>query len=701
MDNNTPVNIEEEEEFTLEDNPDVGINPEIENKLEQDNIEDIADINIPFPSDSYLKREVPRDPVKPFGFKVFNKNNLNCTGNCNNGQTVKKTTKPMVAQQPVQQPVPEPTQQAAQIMKKTTKFAEPAQQAAQIMKKTTKPVTQNAFAVVPKPMVAQQPVQQPVPEPAQQAAQTVKKTTKPVTQNAFAVVPKPIVAQQPVQQPAQQAVQPTPSIFVNNDQPVNKPYVVNNLEELPAVIESNSSRCRSKKFIPLLLWDGTFEVINMTSLNKNNKNVLQQHISAVNYDELYYLFPDFSDSEFLRYVISYDNPITVAVLAPSIKNKQTIWKNKVNTDPNFVKTINEFNQQQIMKLADYYDTTEEEIRKNIKTVMDAYFELNKEKIHRMSLPLDKKTKCLKKLPTLENYRRTVYGVDPCYVKYTPIKNLKNAKEFFYTENEYNSIFNKSQPCNKSCNQPVQQPCNQPVQQNVQQNVQEDAQQNVQEDVQQGLSPEDKSMVYQVYKIMQAYQAGRDSVLKENQSDNSDNDEPTIEFVKTKYENINGPDITTVKEEVKEEVKETPKKLFKCKDTCVKDCNKPEENKMSRKDCINTVPAKEGYRRVMVTQTPCDVKYVESKKMSRKDCINTLPAKEGYRRVMVKQNPCEVKYVETKKKNIENNIIGTVVSNPLICDDDCKYKFDVIKNFLDATGTHIVKNNKKSRQSKKN
>ena len=402
MDNNTPVNIEEEEEFILEDNPDVGVNPEIENKLEQDNLEYIDDIDIPFPSESYLKQPIPKEPVKPFGFKIFNKNNLNCTGNCNNVQTVKKTTKPVTIQQ-----VPEP---------------EPIQ----TVKKTTKPVTQNAFAVVPKPMVAQQ-----VPEPAQ----AVKKTTKPVTQNVFAVVPKPMIAQQ-VPEPA--------PIFVKAEQPINKPYVVNNLEELPAVIESNSSKCRSKKFIPLLLWDGTFEIMNMTSLNKNNKNILQQHISAINYDELYYLFPDFSDSDFKRYVISYDNPITVAILAPSINRNQTIWKNKVSSDPAFINTINEFNKHQIEKLADYYNTTEEEIKKNIQTVMNAYFEINKEKISIKSLPLNKKTNCLKnKLPVLENYRRYVIGVDPCKARYVPNKNVKNGKEFIYTENDYNSIFNNN------------------------------------------------------------------------------------------------------------------------------------------------------------------------------------------------------------------------------------------------------------------
>ena len=90
-----------------------------------------------------------------------------------------------------------------------------------------------------------------------------------------------------------------------------------------------------------------------------------------------------------------------------------------------------------------------------------------------------------------------------------------------------------------------------------------------------------------------------------------------------------------------------------------------------------------------------------KPMTRKECLATAPKQKGFRRSLVSLNPCKVKYIEMQnKKDASDKIVGTVVNNPLYTDSECLYKYHMIKDFLDATNTHLVKNAKKSKKTTK-
>ena len=96
------------------------------------------------------------------------------------------------------------------------------------------------------------------------------------------------------------------------------------------------------------------------------------------------------------------------------------------------------------------------------------------------------------------------------------------------------------------------------------------------------------------------------------------------------------------------------------------------------------------------QSPC-VYY-----NTRKDCMDTAEPIRGYRRVMRSQNPCVVDYIEIKNKNdLQNSMIGCTVNNPINNDPDCAVKYNMIKTFLDENGYHLEKNSTRKSRSRKN
>lgn len=97
------------------------------------------------------------------------------------------------------------------------------------------------------------------------------------------------------------------------------------------------------------------------------------------------------------------------------------------------------------------------------------------------------------------------------------------------------------------------------------------------------------------------------------------------------------------------------------------------------------------------QQPC--RYYRT----RKECMDSAAAIPGYRRVMRSQNPCVVDYIEIKnKKDLQDSMIGFTCDNPIVTDADCAVKYNMIKTFLDESGYHLEKNStRKSRKSRKN
>ena len=107
-----------------------------------------------------------------------------------------------------------------------------------------------------------------------------------------------------------------------------------------------------------------------------------------------------------------------------------------------------------------------------------------------------------------------------------------------------------------------------------------------------------------------------------------------------------------------------------------------------------------------TQQPCNGMTPQPQRCYKtcKECMDTAEPICGYRRVMRSQNPCVVEYIEIKnKKDLQNSMIGSTVNNPIMNDADCAVKYNMIKTFLDESGYHLVKNTtpRKSRKSRKN
>ena len=86
----------------------------------------------------------------------------------------------------------------------------------------------------------------------------------------------------------------------------------------------------------------------------------------------------------------------------------------------------------------------------------------------------------------------------------------------------------------------------------------------------------------------------------------------------------------------------------------------------------------------------------------KDCMDTAEPIRGYRRMMRSQNPCVIDYIEIKNKNdLQNSMIGCTVNNPINNDPDCAVKYNMIKTFLDENGYHLEKNSTRKSRSRKN
>ena len=101
-------------------------------------------------------------------------------------------------------------------------------------------------------------------------------------------------------------------------------------------------------------------------------------------------------------------------------------------------------------------------------------------------------------------------------------------------------------------------------------------------------------------------------------------------------------------------------------------------------------------------TPSQQQYQPSCRYyeTRKDCMDSTEPIRGYRRVMRSQNPCVVDYIEIKNKNdLQDSMIGCTINNPITNDPDCTVKYNMIKTFLDENGYHLEKNS--TRKSRKN
>ena len=84
-----------------------------------------------------------------------------------------------------------------------------------------------------------------------------------------------------------------------------------------------------------------------------------------------------------------------------------------------------------------------------------------------------------------------------------------------------------------------------------------------------------------------------------------------------------------------------------------------------------------------------------------NCLANNPHMDGFNRVIYSVKPCNVMYQKIENEDdLQKSMIGTMSAIQRIAsDNDCTVKYNMIKNFLDETGYHLVKNSKpKSKKS---
>lgn len=86
-----------------------------------------------------------------------------------------------------------------------------------------------------------------------------------------------------------------------------------------------------------------------------------------------------------------------------------------------------------------------------------------------------------------------------------------------------------------------------------------------------------------------------------------------------------------------------------------------------------------------------------------NCLAMYPPHDGFKRVIQSTNPCIVEYESIQNEDdLQRCMIGKISDIQRIkSDNDCAVKYNMIKEFLDETGYHIVKNSKPKRRSRKN
>lgn len=86
-----------------------------------------------------------------------------------------------------------------------------------------------------------------------------------------------------------------------------------------------------------------------------------------------------------------------------------------------------------------------------------------------------------------------------------------------------------------------------------------------------------------------------------------------------------------------------------------------------------------------------------------NCLAIYPPQDGFKRIIHSTNPYTVEYENIQNENdLQKCMIGRISDIQRIkSDNECAVKYNMIKEFLDETGYHIVKNSKPKRRSRKN
>ena len=346
-------------------------------------------------------------------------------------------------------------QQQQQINQQQRQLAQQQQQLAQQQQASAKKFMYNATA--------------PVLNNQHQSAALPPKKTPPSPM--FAKGAKPVAPPKnnpPAQQQQQQQAAPLPV--------VNQGMQQQQQQQADQLIRP-TSRMSSKVIYPSLLWDGSITITNMKKATgvSNNKNYLQNNIAPTPYVQIYQMFPQFENVEFLRYLIGQEG-IFLSYLLPRSSNARNQWKYNLTHDPEFYNRVIAYNEEQKKIMAEMNGITVEEVNNQINSILQAYLAINADKLNKkfsfgckkqynpynkmffsnnsgsstfnsspFNLPKDVTfsncsgsscptvngvdlNNCLNKNPQVDGFRRVVYSTNPCAVMYQKIENESDLQQ---------------------------------------------------------------------------------------------------------------------------------------------------------------------------------------------------------------------------------------------------------------------------------
>ena len=346
-------------------------------------------------------------------------------------------------------------QQQQQINQQQRQLAQQQKQLAQQQQASAKKFMYNATA--------------PVLNNQHQSAALPPKKTPPSPM--FAKGAKPVAPPKnnpPAQQQQQQQAAPLPV--------VNQGMQQQQQQQADQLIRP-TSRMSRKVIYPSLLWDGSITITNMKKATgvSNNKNYLQNNIAPTPYVQIYQMFPQFENVEFLRYLIGQEG-IFLSYLLPRSSNARSQWKYNLTHDPEFYNRVIAYNEEQKKIMAEMNGITVEEVNNQINSILQAYLAINADKLNKkfsfgckkqynpynkmffsnnsgsspfnsspFNLPKDVTfsncsgsscptvtgvdlNNCLNKNPQVDGFRRVVYSTNPCAVMYQKIENESDLQQ---------------------------------------------------------------------------------------------------------------------------------------------------------------------------------------------------------------------------------------------------------------------------------
>lgn len=462
----------------------------------------------------------------------------------------------------------------------------------------------------------------------------------------------------------------------------------------------------TKMMIPVLLWDCSHPVLDMKSLAKGNNSNTLKSVEQLKIE---------SDWKARRYVIA-DEPITIVVGAPSNKQSQKIWTDQYNENPEFRKYVDDYNNAIYEKLSEYNNKPVQEIINIVRDTIDQYIKYNTDLIN-----------CEKSSNERKGYRRTVINHNPCTVRYT---NTKNKNDYYdeivsLANNTTPVTFNKSSQQKKTFSE-VRDEVPEEVPEEVTEEIEEEVIDEVPEEVTEEITEEVPEEVTEevieeevTEEITEGY-SGENSDLERSEMIQRMNIPPPppefnlfkpVDLNNTPIKYSNGKNHTII---TKDEVIDYITKGSSSRKTT--ESSRKSAVEPIRKTTIEPIHKTTGSSRMSPVKLGEPVKTIEpirnttiepirkttgssrkssvSKSSNQKSSVKSVKSDE-----YVFEPKTAVSLINKSSKYVSINKDGTI-GNILSDDKDCRDKYEIIKEFLASTNTHLVKNRKPAEKKEK-